>query len=235
MINMNSENNMDADGFIRKGLLLANQPEVDGVCSFAYSDRYLQWEKMMLKNPSKFIKKNNRSLTHRILSTAATIALVITILFGVLMLASPSVRSVVFQWFREMFATHDAYGFSQLDEDKTVGEWKPTYLPEGYIETIDMDMGTGVYINYGNDAGGSISLNYMLATEGSSFNVDNEGMVINEITIAGYAAHVYQSLDAAKKNAVVWVNEDAGLAFMLSSFETCELLDRIAESIRATD
>jgi len=231
MSNMDWKNVDEVDAFIRKGLLLANQPVEEHIDAFDYSPRYQRWEQKLLKNPLRFIKKKSRTTLRRTFDVAAAVLITIAVLFGALMAASPTVRAAVIRWFVEVFSTHTAYHFTQPPDGQTLSQWRPTYLPDGYTEILHIDAAGIVIVKFDNGRGGEILLQYMLINEGGNFSVDNEDVDVIETKIRGYPTYVYRALDDSKMNAVVWINEDARIAFMLTSFEQYEILISIAESM----
>lgn len=231
MSRTNLENDIDIDAFIRSGLLHANQPADEGVADYDYSPRYLSWERSFLANPFKFAKKKGRSAFRRTLDIAAAVFLAILILYGTLIAASPSVRAAFVRWFRTLFPTHDAYEFTNTPDAQGLGKWRPTYLPDGYAEAFDIDFVGQIIVDFENEAGERITLEYMFANDGGSVHVDNEGVHVFETIVGDAAAYVYQALDGTKKNAVVWLDEDNGIAFRLESFEPYKVLVSIAESM----
>ena len=235
MSNINLENDEEVNEFIRAGLLYANQPADTTIDAFDYSPHYKNWEHKLLLNPLGFIKKKSRTAFRRALNIAAAVFITITVIFGALMAASPSVRAAVINWFREIFPTHDAYQFTQAHSEQLLDNWRPTHLPEGYIETSCVDLTTQMIVNFSNESDGKITLNYSFINEGNPVYVNNENMEVTEIKVRNYVAHVYKSQDDSKKNMVVCIDEDAEIVFIITSHESCEVLVGIAESLELSD
>ena len=235
MNSVNWKNDEDVDKFIRAGLLYANKPVDTTIGTFDYSQGYKNWEHKLLVNPFKFIKKTSRTAFRRILNVAAAVFITITVIFGTLMAASPRVRAAVINWFKETFSTHDAYQFTQTSDEQFLGHWRPTYLPDGYVETFCIDIAGQTVVDFDNDSGDRITLSYTLMNMGGTFRVDSEDMDIIETAVGGHPASIYKTQDSAKTNAIVWVNENLGVAFRLRAFAPYETLLRIAESVELSE
>ena len=231
MDSASGKNDAEIDIVIRKGLLLANLPAGGQALDFDYSPQYKRWERGLLKNPQRFIKKNSRTAFRRALDVAAAVFITLAVLFGALIASSPGARAAVIRWFRERFPTHDTYRFTQTSDAQELGQWRPTYLPDGYVETLCMDLGNQIIVNFENEEGERITLNFLFINEGKLFYIDNEDMDIAETKIGGHAAQVYKAQDNSKKNNIVWIDEGSGVAFNLTSFEPCEVLISMAESM----
>ena len=225
------ENDSKVDALIRNGLLLANQPAEDSTADFDYSPSYLCWEQKLLANPHRFIRKKSRTAFRRTLDVAAAVFITLAVLFGAIIAASPGVRAAVARWFREVFSTHTAYRFTPASDDQALGLWRPAYLPEGYAEVFYIDVAGQMIVDFENENGERITFQYTAFGEGEVFRVDSEDMDITETRIGDSPARVYRAQVAAKMNAIVWIKEDVGVAFRLTSFESAETLINIAESI----
>jgi len=228
-------NEKDVNEYIRVGLLYANRTIDTPIDTFVYSPRFMRWERKILASPFKNTGKKSYTTTRRVFNVAAAVFITVAVLFGILMAASPTVRGAVVRWFRELFITHDTYQFTQTTNEQSLGRWRPSYLPDGYIETFHVDLATQIVVNFENDTGDRITLNYMFINEGFVINIDNEDVDIKEMRIGIHSAYEYRAHDNFKRNSIVWMDEDAGVAFTLSSFEPCEILISIAESIRLSE
>ena len=219
------------DAFLRDGLLIANQSSETIADVFDYSQKYKRWEQKLLGNPLRFAKRKRRPAYRRALDVAAAVLIILTVIFGSLIAISPDVRAAVLSWFREVFATHDAIRFTQQQDGRELGYWRPSYLPEGYVETNEIDLFTQIIVDFENDTGERITLIYKLLQEGMGFNIDNEDMEIIETMIGTHVAYLYCARIDTKQSTVILMNEDVGIAFEVSSFDPYETLVRIAESI----
>jgi|GEM_PF-1446499 len=236
MINIDWANEAEVNAFLRKGLMLANMPGEDILpVEFEYSPRYKSWEHKFLANHIGTEKKKSRPMWRRILKTAAVILLILTVSFGAVMAFNSDVRAAVMRWVFEHFQTHDTYRFVGEPSGQSIGQWYPTYLPDEYTEVERIDLDGYVIVRFENGSGDKIELNYQEITAGGLFHLDNEQMNRVEITADGVTFITYQSTEEYKSNLVLWEDEASQVMFLLSSFESCETLIRIAESMVATD
>jgi len=228
------ENEEEVHAFLREGLLLANQPTEEPMEDFALSRRYLRWERRFLSDPFGYARRRRRPVWQKVSYRAAMIILIVGLIFGALMF-NPTVRAGVTQWFKKVFQTQNTYHFGGGADVQPTGKWQPAYLPEGYAEVEYVDLLNYFVIYYEDGAGNEISLSYQPISEGNTFHIDNEGMDISAVAIAGNIGEAYQSTDAKRPNMVFWTDVGANTAFLLRSFEPCDTLIRIAESLVLTN
>ena len=228
--------NTSFDNDIRSALIAAARIEFDSVLAGAdtaeiqFSAEYKRKMAKMLRQPMGYVRRQTRTTAQRILRTAASIALVISILFGAMMLV-PSVRAAVGRVVVEWFETHTAFRFTGNGQGNTEhSSWYPEYIPEGYSEELYDDAFGSVVIRFSKDSD-IISLAYSSAEEGYTFYIDNEHSEERSITINQNDAILYATTHPNYPSHIFWMSDDENTAFLLyAKLSTVELI-KIAESV----
>lgn len=209
-------------------LALAHAPDVPG-----FSIRYQAWEEKFLRDPIGFSKRTLRPVWKTVLRWAACFLLVVSLSLGTLMAVSPQARAWVVSWVTEWHEDHVTYRFRGEDlPTEALRDWVPTYLPDGYTEVDRTCLTESVIITYRNEATSQeIEFSYEPIMEGMGFNVDNENRSIYDITIQNMSGHLLQSLLPTKPHILVWFDDEYHYGFCLISYEPCDILIQVAESV----
>lgn len=199
----------------------------------AFSARYLAWEKKFLRDPIGFSKRTMRPRWQAALRSVACFFLVMSVSLGALISFSPQARAWVMQWVAEWYEDHVTYRFEgDPIPSKLKRDWVPTYLPDGYTEVDRTCLTESVIITYRNEeTAQEIEFSYEPIMEGMGFNVDSEDRSISDITIQNMSGQLLQSLLPTKPHILVWFNNECHYGFCLISYEPCDTLIQVAESV----
>lgn len=196
-----------------------------------FSKNHRRWERRFLKDPFS-LRTPHHSLWQRGLRTAACFVFVTSVVFGSVMVGSPTARAAVVRWFVTEYDDHIAYDFKGQAYSAELGDWEITKLPTNYRETKRIKLETMVYVLYeANDANETIELNYQLVSEGSGFNLDNEWHTVSDVKINGIAGKLFTSTEPEGTNMVFWVDESTEHAFVVTSSFPCEVLLELAKNV----
>jgi hypothetical protein len=158
---------------------------------------------------------------------AIIIALLGTIVFGSLLTNSEvraTVRNVIVEWFDRFTRYSYNEGMSAVEGI----EWTFEYLPEGYTESIRIDLGSFIYIAYTDDENNEISLQYALASD-ISFGVDNEHSTFEILDLGDIEFYVYTAVSTDNPSIVIWLQD--GYAMNLTGYIEVEKLINMAKTI----
>ena len=226
-------------GLVRSALLEATRREYAYILEAEdlphpdFSPRYLRERARLLADPFGYARRRARPLWKRAVRTAACILLCAGIAFGGLMAFSPEARAWVAQIVAEWRETHTEYTFTGAPEPGAdVGVWRPGYVPEGFEETYRMDDFDLGHVRYENSYGMTIYFTYTLVGQGGRFSNDNEHSDYYQITIGDSDADLFVSNEEGKSSYLIWVDEDLGVAYKLSSEVDQEELIAMAESVK---
>ena len=171
-----------------------------------FSKNHRRWERRFLKDPFS-LRTPHRPLWQRGLRTAACFVFVTSVVFGSVMVGSPTARAAVIGWFTQSSTTHDSSVFYGTEEAGEMLSWRLTDLPEGYHQTEYIDLGIMVNILYNNDDPNmeiEFSYQFYLATE-------------------------------TGPNMLVWFDEKNVYAFLLIARQPEEVMIEMAESVEVAE
>ncbi|MFA9380618.1 MAG: DUF4367 domain-containing protein [Acetanaerobacterium sp.] len=161
----------------------------------------------------------------------AVLILAFGLLFGTLLAVSPQVRaataSVVMEWFKD----HAQFSFQQSRDSQAAMDWRPQYVPQGYVEQQAVSTGHMINVYYINEDPKRIIFTRLSRAGGFTVGVDNEDKTPTTVTINGSDATLLVSDIPEKDNTLIWETEEAG--FVLSGTIDTEELIRMAESVSA--
>lgn len=198
----------------------------------ATSPHFQRQMSKMLANPNAWAKRRKRPLWKQCLSRAAMLLLVCSLTLGAMMAVSPTVRATITRWVIEWYDTQILYRFFGEAPPGEMPSYEITKLPTGYEKVEESrELMDTVIILYKNKENDTIYFDYSYMREGTLFGVDTEHAEIYEINIHNCSGHFYKSTNPKESNAVVWLDEQKKIMFMVDGFfEKDELLE-MAESI----
>ncbi len=193
----------------------------------------------MKANPKAWARhRRKKPIWKRALQTAAIFVLVCAITLGALIAISPTVRAAVINWVVKIFDTHDEYRF-----DGNAGAtilpmpcYEITALPKGYVQNGDaLELPNVTEFHYLNQEGKTLYFEYERMVEGHMIALMTENMDVSDVTVNGCPGQLYRSTDPEKSSALIWMDQDANLCFIIDGFFENEELIRMAESVQPTE
>lgn len=229
---------MELEARTRGLLLRANQPEALGI-TWETLEEVPAWAETkmapFLADPFGYAKRKTRPLWKRWARQAAAVLLAVSISLFVLYHTSPTAKAwmdrafqVVVTWLDENTTFH--FG-GQQPAGTAADRWRPTWLPEGYLEVEAKTIGSRQRVEFENDVGNLIQLHYMPVQEGSMFDVDNEHSDYSELILNGQTAYLFDSNTEGKPSYLIWYNETGTVTFRLMAELSGGDLLQIAESV----
>lgn len=222
------------DALLRAALLEAQRLDWAGVLEGplpepAFSRRYLRRREALLQNPFPVL----RPLWQRALRAAVWMLVAAGIALGGLWL-NPSTRAWVERVIFNRYPEVDEYRFSGDPEDVgDLGNIRPSYVPDGFVETEALELMGNWYITYQNEAGFYIDLYVIAATDGSSLLFDNEHSTRSDITVNGMRGQLYTATSPEFSNRLILSDENRHCVYSLTSTVGTDILIQMAESLRA--
>lgn len=200
-----------------------------------FSKNHRRWERRFLKDPFSLITPH-RPLWQRGLRTAACFVFVTSVVFGSVMVGSPTARAAVVRWFTAEYSNHIAYDFNGRVSGTELGDWEITKLPENYRQSERINLESMVCVLYDNgDTDMEIELNYQLLSEGNGFNLDNEWHTVSNVQIGEKTGQLFAATEEGGSNMVFWVDAAAERAFLLTSRLPCDVLLELAKSVASVE
>lgn len=230
--------NESFDSLLRQALLLAAIEDVKGIADaeqadaeMEFSPEYLRNRMRLLADPFRYAKRKLRPMWKKALKSAACLLLVCSLAFATLMIASPSARAAVKQWFIEWYETYIVYRFAGEAETDEMPQYEIGALPEGYAE-VSRNVAPGyVKVIYENAVGEIIFFTYMQMQHGMATATELTDMAVTDIEVNGHLGQFFWSNDSEQSNAIAWVDELVNLYFNVDMFGENEDVLHIAESV----
>ena len=176
---------------------LSNNKEV------SVSPRFKRQMMAMMNNPNKWAERHKRDYRRRFVKVVATIVLTCSLPFGVLTVASPTVRAAVIDWVVEWYESSIIYKFFGESDSTKLPLYEVIDLPFDYTRIgIPQELPNNTEIIYENSDGEILRFEYMRVEEGSAIIIDAENMEVTEIGVNGCPGHLL-FIDWAKKEGVI--------------------------------
>lgn len=224
------------DAVLRSALLEAQRldwgPVLEGpLPEPAFSRRYLRRREALLKNPFQIV----RPLWRKALRAAVWLLVAAGVALGGLWL-NPSTRAWVEQYIFQRFEEVDEYRLSGDPANVgDLGNIRPGYVPDGFVETEALERAEDWYITYENGDGTSVTFYVMAAADGSSLLFDNEHSLLTDVTVNGWKGHLYSAISPEYSNYLVLFDEYRHCLYFFSSTIPANTLIQMAESIDCAD
>lgn len=162
--------------------------------------------------------------------TAAAAVLALSVSFGALMAASPDARAWVQRMTVQLLEKYTAIRFAgESGLPGQLGDWAPTWLPDGYELTMESQFPTRTQLSFENAFGNFIDFNF--STSDTNFSFDNEHQIPQTVSVHGNPAYLLLSSVPGQESSLVWSDEASGVAFSLVSDLPFDNLIKIAESV----
>ena len=163
---------------------------------------------------------------------AAAAVLALSVSFGALMAVSPDARAWVQRVTVQILEKYTTIRFAgESGASGQPGDWAPTWLPEGYELTSEIQDPFYSILYYSNASGNSISLHFM-PSNGNSFNVDNEHHEQITTRVNGTEAVLYLASEVNQRSSLIWEYQNQNTAFLLLGDLSIDDLIKIAESVK---
>lgn len=156
--------------------------------------------------------------------------------FGVLTVASPTVRAAVIDWVVEWYESSIIYKFFGESDSTKLPLYEVIDLPFDYTRIgIPQELPNNTEIIYENSDGEILRFEYMRVEEGSAIIIDAENMEVTEIGVNGCPGHLYISVDPEQSNCITWYDNGAKMQFIIDGFLEGNELQKMAASVLQVD
>ena len=182
----------------------------------------------------KKIKKLKYRANHPILySSLRRVAVVLLVIFigsGTWLSVNAEARAAFFGWVKEIYETYFVYRYEGEVDNIHQTNYRPTWVPDGYVETLCENDGNAVFVVYSDNAGNVMNFNYTVDPSEPIWFIDRNNSITMQTSINGNAAELFVSTDSNTGNSIIWSTED-NTSFFISAFLSEEELIRMAESV----
>lgn len=182
----------------------------------------------LLKNPRAYVRKRGSGVYQRVLRTAASVLLVISVLFGLSML-NPSVRAKFSELLKTWFPDHTEYSYEGDTNSVIPKAVKLGYVPEGFELVHEEYDSLSAELVYQSEEGGTLDVGFL--GDAGRLHLDNEYHEIYTISVGDSIIDVYESNDARHYNSIVYDDRNNELILVINSSLPIDELMNILENI----
>lgn len=183
------------------------------------------------KKFKKLYRRANHPYLYITLNRAVSVILAICIAGGVWFSVDAGARAAFVQWVREVYEDSVLYRYFNTQETNPLPEYEITALPDGYtlINSI-VDETSSIQIFENGSDGFLFVYNFVSAdTETNLFFFD--GYTYESVAVGKFKADYYVSDDPSVTSELLWVDEEKGILFQISSFLDRNEVLTIANSV----
>jgi len=171
----------------------------------------------------------------RAMQRVASVALAIIVAGTAWLAIDTDARAAVISWVREVYESSVIYRFSGEASDEQIfamPQYAITDLPAGYSAVGEpLELPGSMEIEYENESGQILRFEYAQMAKGQALIIDTENMTVTDVSISGCPGQLYISTEPDQSNAVVWMDEQSNLQFVIDGFVGEQELLHIAESV----
>lgn len=201
-----------------------------------FSARYLREREKLLKDPFGYARRKTRPMWKKAVHLAASILLVVSIGLGGILVISPEARAWAVQRLSIIWGDESA-AFTAPEQQNClvdISHYHPTYIPEGFelvTEICESDFSAA--LTYRNMAGNYIYFDSAFSANSAEFSffLDNEHSDRQEVEVNGCPGTLMVANEAGWPSHLVWMDQELGISYCITSDLDCEELLQIAESV----
>lgn len=112
--------------------------------------------------------------------------------------------------------------------------FRPTWLPEGYAESMVPELDGQVAVIYKNEDGNLMSFSYSTDPEIINLQVEGNKGSIERVFIGDLPGDLYIDADEDAHDVLVWMDDQNGIIYWISANLPAEDLIKMAESVELT-
>ena len=182
-------------------------------------------------------KMKLRSALKTAAKSVAAIFLALLIGGGALLTFDTDTRAAFFSWVREVYENSAFYQFVGDEEAEALPYCRPAWLPEGYVEvdTINNGQTQTIIYRHAENMGDDIIFTYSFADNGTHLHLYSDGFTYHPIQVGKHDADLYIPYDTAETNELLWLDDENGIMYGISSTEETSVILHIAESVYLTE
>lgn len=206
--------------------LLASLPKPEE-CEATFSPEY----KRKMK---KLARRTDHPVRYWVQKAVACILLTILIGGGSVLAFNTEARAAFVGWVREVYETWFVYRF-EGESSNVIGDtqYRPTWLPEGYSQTLVPELDDQVNVLYTNDVGNMIIFAYSNSSSSLALYTQGDTTKSTKVMVKGVPADLYLEEDDAHSNCLVWENPQNSIIYWIVANLPEDTIIQIAESVEA--
>ncbi len=197
-------------------------------CSHTFSQ---QFERKM----QKLIRRQKTG--YRLLRQVAAVFLALQVGSGVWLMVDTEARAAFLQWVQTVYENSIVYRFfGNAPTAPELANYRPTWLPEGYVETNAIIEDSILLVEYQNNENDAIYFQCFPMDESVLLSLIPAGKIFSEeVTVNGMYGVLYQPENADENAELLWFDEELHIAYSLSGHFEKPVMLHIAESVSLDD
>lgn len=197
-------------------------------CTHRFSERF---ERKMKQT----IWRERHPAVYRFLHRAACFLLVLTLGGTSWLAVDVQARAAFVNWVRYQYESFTEYRFAGEAPSAPPVRYEPTWVPDGYQETIRQDEDGLTVRGYVNEDDRMIHFMCSQGSDATSLFLVSDSAVALKTQVGGLPADYYQEPESDAASALVWMSEDGETMFCITAALPEEALVRMAESVAAAE
>ena len=205
---------------------LASLPKPED-CEATFSPEY----KRKMK---KLARRTDHPVIYWVQKAVACILLTILIGGGGILTFSTEARAAFVGWVREVYENWFVYRFEGENSD-AIGDtqYRPTWLPEGYSQTLVPELNDQVNVLYTNEDGNMIIFAYANSSSSLALYAQGDASKSTKVMVKDIPADLYLEEDDTHSNCLVWENSQNSIIYWIIANLPEDTIIQIAESVEA--
>lgn len=195
-------------------------------CRHTFSEEFEQKIRELMER-----KNHHETGWHKFAQRAAAVILAVLLGLGAWLAVDQDARAAVARWVREFYENSIVYRFFGNAPTEENFFYKLTWVPEGYEITNQVGDDSTQTVVYQKESD-VFTFMYLRVTEDSLAQLIGTRGDELAVSINGIAGQYYEAADSSTTNDLIWINEDAGVFFSISSFLSYEDIMHIAEGVQ---
>lgn len=193
-------------------------------CRHLFSNRFR-------RKMDRILRRQKHPAFYRCLRIAAVFLLILTVCFGSLLALSAEAREFVFGWVREHCGIFYHYYFSGEANNGEKTQYRPGWLPDGYVLDSVTEFPGGKSYLYYDESGRTATFIYTSQTDETELYIQCTEFEQKDVTINGLPGKLYLAPDEKDASEVVWMDPTNSIMFNLGAHVREDILIKMAENI----
>ena len=193
-------------------------------CSHTFSP---QFERKM----QKLIRQQKAG--YRLLRQVAAVFLALLVGSGVWLMVDTEARAAFLQWVQTVYENSIVYRFfGNAPVNPEMMNYRPTWLPEGYVEANVITEDSMLVVEYRNSENSVIYFGCVSMNDSVAVSLIPDGEIASEeVSVNGMYGEFYQPENTAESNDLYWFDEELHIAYSISGHLEKSVMLHIAESV----
>lgn len=170
---------------------------------------------------------------HQVLRRVVAVFLALLLGGGIWLTVDADASAAFRKWLQSVYENSIVYRFfNDTGETLSPGQYRLTWVPEGYTESDLLASDSHIIVVFSNGAGERLYFRYMGLDR--RFQIENllDGMTDpTDVTVNGMQGMFFQSTDPTRFNELLWFDGDQGVVFQLSSSLSETVMLHMAENV----